>query len=121
MLRRLRHALLTFAATLGLVVGVHATPAQAVCNDTPSSCARIVHSVYSDVAKLSVSRVWPAQSGYIEALGRGTSGTYAAVYVPLCYQALVTLPSGYQFIRTIGWGSLWSGNGTYVYDLQYIC
>ena len=120
MLRRLRHALLTLAVTLGLV-GLAATPAHAVCNDLPNECTRIVHSVYSDVANLSVSRVYPAQSGYIEALARGTAGTYAGVYVPVCYQAKVTDQYYGTYIWVRGWHSVGVLMGSTVVDLQKIC
>ena len=119
MLRRLRHALFAFAISLGFV-SLAAEPAHAVCNDVPSQCARVVHSVLSDVSRISVSRVYPAQSGYLEALSRGAGGTYAGVYIPVCYQALVTLPSGYQFLWIRGWHGLYSGNVSYLVIVEWV-
>ena len=121
MLARLRHALLLLAATAGLVVMAPATPAHAVCNSAPNYCARIVHSVYSDVYNLSVTRVRPATSGYLEALARGTAGTYAGYYLPVCYQAIENSSIG-SFVRIgAGWRYVGVLGGSYVIELERIC
>lgn len=112
---------LSAALLVAALVAMPAAPAHAVCNDNPNECARIVHSVNSQVANLSVSRVYPAQAGYIEALARGTAGTYAGVYVPNCYQAIVSdsYYGTYKWLR--GWHSVGVLQVSVVVTLQYIC